>query len=385
MIQFEQQLTDLKNRHQFRQIPPLTHHGRYIDIKGQHYLNLSGNDYLGLSYQTDLQKEFLSQYAENLPLFSSTSSRLLTGSSPHYRLLETHMAALFQRESCLLFNSGYHANVGILPALADKQTLILADKLVHASMIDGIRLAGCDFLRFRHNNIQHLNDLLIEHAAHYHRIIIVTESVFSMDGDFADLRALVQLKKHYDHVLLYVDEAHAFGLYGENGLGLAEEYQCLQDIDLLIGTFGKAAASIGAYLISSQEIRDLLINKMRPLIFSTALPPFNIAWTHFIVEKLPQLVQKRQHLHAMSDFLRQSLINQFKVEMPSQSCIVPYIVYDNDKALKLASALQEKGYYCLPIRPPTVPANTARIRFSLNADIQQEELQQLLHCLEELV
>ncbi|MDY3330912.1 MAG: 8-amino-7-oxononanoate synthase [Pelistega sp.] len=384
-MNFQQQLDNLKNRHQFRQIPDLIHHGRYVEINGKHCLNLSGNDYLGLSYQQDLQKAFLVQYKNALPLFSSTSSRLLTGSSPHYRQLETTMAALFQQESCLLFNSGYHANIGILPALTDKQSLIIADKLVHASMIDGIRLAACDFIRFRHNDYQHLTDLLAENASRYHRIIIVTESVFSMDGDFADLHTLVALKKQYEHVLLYVDEAHAFGLYGQKGLGLAEELDCIADIDLLVGTFGKAAASIGAYLISSQEIRDVLINTMRPLIFSTALPPFNIAWTQFIVEKLPQLTARRQHLKDISHFLRNALVQQFNVDMPSQSCIVPYIIYDNDKALKLAQTLQQQGYYCLPIRPPTVPANTARIRFSLNADIQQHELEQLLDSLQALV
>lgn len=384
-MNFHQQLELLKNRHQFRQIPPLVHHGRFVEINGQLCLNLSGNDYLGLSYQRDLQKEFLMQYAEELPLFSSTSSRLLTGNSPHYQNLETRMAELFQRKSCLLFNSGYHANIGILPAIADKQSLIIADKFVHASIIDGIRLAACDFLRFRHNDYEHLATLLAENASRYQRIIIATESVFSMDGDLADLSTLVQLKKQYHHTLLYVDEAHAFGLYGQKGLGLAEELGCIQDIDLLIGTFGKAAASIGAYLISSQDIRDLLINKMRPLIFSTALPPLNIAWTQFIVEKLPLLSKKRQHLKEMSTFLRQSLIEQFHVDMPSQSCIIPYIVHDNEKAVKLASELQQRAYYCLPIRPPTVPPNTARIRFSLNADIQKSDLQQLISCLQEIV
>ncbi|WP_218184464.1 aminotransferase class I/II-fold pyridoxal phosphate-dependent enzyme [Pelistega indica] len=276
-MNFHQQIKNLKNHHQFRQIPNLLHQGRFVEINGQYCLNLSGNDYLGLSYKKELQQEFLEQYRGDIPLFSSTSSRLLTGNFVQYQQLEMLMADLFQQESCLLFNSGYHANIGILPAITDKNSLIIADKLVHASLIDGIRLAGCDFLRYRHNDYQHLATLLTDNASLYQRIIIVTESIFSMDGDFTDLTALIQLKKQYNNILLYVDEAHAFGLYGKKGLGLAEELNCISDIDFLVGTFGKAAASIGAYLISSRLIRDLLINKMRPLIFSTTIPPFNIA------------------------------------------------------------------------------------------------------------
>lgn len=375
---FEQEIALLKEKNQFRQIPPIDHDGRYIWINNQHMLNFSGNDYLGLSYNDELQKDFLRSYSHKLPLFSSTSSRLLTGNSFEYRQLEHHMAKVFNRESCLLFNSGYHANIGILPAISNTQTLILSDDLIHASMIDGIRLSRSTYLRYKHNDYEHLQSLLEENANKYSRIIIVTESLFSMDGDFADLNKLIQLKQRYSHVLLYVDEAHAIGVYGENGLGLAEQQQCIEHIDILVGTFGKALASMGAYAITSQIIRDILINKMRTLIFSTALPPLNIAWTHFIVSLLPSLKKQRAHLATLGTYLRQHLVQEFQVPMPSQSHIVPFILGANAKTKFYATNLQENGYYCLPIRPPTVPQGTSRIRFSLNADFQYEEIDRLL-------
>ena len=280
----------------------------------------------------------------------------------------------------MLFNSGYHANIGILPALADKHTLILADKLVHASLIDGIRLAGCDYRRFRHNDMAQLAHLLDEHAERYRRIIIVSESIFSMDGDFAPLAEMVALKKQYDHVWLYLDEAHAVGIHGENGLGLAEQQGVLSDIDLLVGTFGKAAASIGAYLICDEIIKDYLINTMRPLIFSTALPPLNMAWSEFVFRRLPKCGDKRAHLANISHTLRQA-ISQRGLPMPSQSNVVPYITGSNASAERLAEQLQAQGCYALPIRPPTVPANTARLRFSLTAAMTDEEIEWLISLL----
>lgn len=380
---YEKQLQQLSLQARRRHIPDIRHEGRHIIVDGQRLLNLSGNDYLGISYCTDWQQAFLHQYQTDIPLFSSTSSRLLTGHFPIYKELEQQMAQAFGKESCLLLNSGYHANIGILPALSDKNTLILADKFVHASLIDGIRLTQGHFLRYRHNDYDHLDTLLAEKQQHFERIIIVTESVFSMDGDFADLQQLVKLKKTYKNVLLYVDEAHGIGVYGEKGLGLAEVHQCIQDIDLLVGTFGKALASIGAYVLCQRTIYDTLINKMRPLIFSTALPPFNIAWTSFIFQKIPLLNKKREHLTQISHFLRQQLTKHFPITMPSQGHIIPYILGDDNKVVQLAKELQSAGFYCLPIRPPTVPKGTARIRFSLNADMQLAELEQLINFLKQ--
>ena len=380
MDAFKQQLEQLSAQNQYRSIPDLVHQGRYIMRENCKMLNMSSNDYLGLASNENLRQSFLQQYGDNFPSFTSSSSRLLTGNFPVYTDLEQLIAQRFQRESVLLFNSGYHANLGILPALTTTKSLILADKLVHASMIDGIRLSQCEFFRYRHNDYEHLKNLLEKNAGKFDRTFIVTESVFSMDGDVVDLNYLVQLKKQFPNTYLYVDEAHAIGVYGKNGLGIAERANVIADIDLLVGTFGKALASMGAYVVCDQILKECLINQMRPLIFSTALPPFNVAWTHFILERLPQLSKERTHLEQLSAFLRQEVEHRTQI-MPSQTCIVPYILGENEATLAKAKALQEQGYYCLPIRPPTVPKGTSRIRLSLTADMTMDEVKQFVACL----
>ena len=380
MDAFKQQLEQLSAQNQYRSIPDLVHQGRYIMRENRKMLNMSSNDYLGLASNENLRQSFLQQYADNFPSFTSSSSRLLTGNFPVYTDLEQFIAQRFQRESALLFNSGYHANLGILPALTTTKSLILADKLVHASMIDGIRLSQCEFFRYRHNDYEHLKSLLEKNAGKFDRTFIVTESVFSMDGDVADLNYLAQLKTQFPNTYLYVDEAHAIGVYGKNGLGIAEQANVIADIDLLVGTFGKALASMGAYVVCDQILKECLINQMRPLIFSTALPPFNVAWTHFIFERLPQFSKERTHLEQLSAFLRQEVEHRTQI-MPSQTCIVPYILGENEATLAKAKALQEQGYYCLPIRPPTVPKGTSRIRLSLTADMTMDEVKQFVACL----
>ena len=380
MDAFKQQLEKLSAQNQYRSIPDLVHQGRYITRENRKMLNMSSNDYLGLASNENLRQSFLQRYGDNFPSFTSSSSRLLTGNFPVYTDLEQLIAQRFQRESALLFNSGYHANLGILPVLTTTKSLILADKLVHASMIDGIRLSQCEFFRYRHNDYEHLKSLLEKNARKFDRTFIVTESVFSMDGDVVDLNYLVQLKKQFPNTYLYVDEAHAIGVYGKNGLGIAERANVIADIDLLVGTFGKALASMGAYVVCDQILKECLINQMRPLIFSTALPPFNVAWTHFIFERLPQLSKERTHLEQLSAFLRQEVEHRTQI-MPSQTCIVPYILGENEATLAKAKTLQEQGYYCLPIRPPTVPKGTSRIRLSLTADMTMDEVKQFVACL----
>ena len=380
MDAFKQQLEKLSAQNQYRSIPDLVHQGRYITRENRKMLNMSSNDYLGLASNENLRQSFLQRYGDNFPSFTSSSSRLLTGNFPVYTDLEQLIAQRFQRESALLFNSGYHANLGILPVLTTTKSLILADKLVHASMIDGIRLSQCEFFRYRHNDYEHLKSLLEKNAGKFDRTFIVTESVFSMDGDVADLKYLAQLKKQFPNTYLYVDEAHAIGVYGKNGLGIAERDNVIADIDLLVGTFGKALASMGAYVVCDQILKECLINQMRPLIFSTALPPFYVAWTHFIFEQLPQLSKERTHLDQLSAFLRQEVEHRTQI-MPSQTCIVPYILGENEATLTKAKDLQEQGYYCLPIRPPTVPKGTSRIRLSLTADMTIDEVKQFVACL----
>lgn len=340
-------------------------------------LNLSGNDYLGLSGNRALRNDFLAFAADRDIPFSSSSSRLQTGNYTEYTELENRIASAFGRQASLLFNSGYHANIGILPAVTTKRTLILADKLVHASIIDGILLSGCSFLRYRHNDYAHLEQLLEKEKGKYEQYMLVTESLFSMDGDLADLKRLVSLKSFFPDVSLYVDEAHAVGVRGKNGLGLAEETGCIPDIDFLVGTFGKALASVGAYVVCSEEMKQYLVNTMRPLIFSTALPPWNIAWSSYVFERLPLWHAEREHLDRIGRMLRDHLAD-VTGRMTGGSHIVPCIVGENEACIRKAEALQRGGFYCLPVRPPTVPAGTSRIRFSLTADITEEEMERLI-------
>ena len=375
--QMQQELQELKESSNLRTLPDLIHEGRDVIANGQRMLNLSSNDYLGLATDRTLREEFLKELTADSFLPTSSSSRLLTGNFTIYEELEQTLAELFGTEAALVFNSGYHANTGILPAVSDAQTLILADKLVHASLIDGIRLSTAKCIRYQHNDLKQLKRLLAENHALYRQVIIVTESIFSMDGDIADLKELVRLKRMYENVLLYVDEAHAFGARGEQGLGCAEEAGCIREIDFLVGTFGKAAASAGAYIVCQRTIRKYLVNRMRTLIFTTALPPINIAWTLFIVRRLAEFRERRIHLKNISNILREAL-KEKGYTCPSNSYIVPMIVGKSSDTILKAEELQRHGFYALPVRPPTVPEGTSRIRFSLTAEIREEEIRKLI-------
>ena len=374
--QMQQELQELEAKSNLRKLPGILHEGRDVIVNGQRMLNLSSNDYLGLANDIELRRDFLETLTPETFLPTSSSSRLLTGNFTACEQLEQHLATAFGTEAALVFNSGYHANTGILPAVSNARTLILADKLVHASLIDGIRLSAAKSIRYRHNQYDQLERLIEINHTEYERIIIVTESIFSMDGDEADLRELVRLKKKYANVWLYVDEAHAFGVRGDKGLGCAEEQECISDIDFLVGTFGKALASAGAYIVCRKVIREYLVNKMRTFIFTTALPPVIIQWTSFVFTRLPNFRQRREKLQLVSSKLKEVLEHKGYV-CPSSSHIIPMITGESSIAVRKAEELQRKGFYALPVRPPTVPEGTSRIRFSLTAEISEEEIVRL--------
>lgn len=378
---YAEQLDQFKQQGNFRQFTSNQQQGRWITIQDRTMLNLASNDYLGLAADLNLREEFLDTLKIERALFSSSSSRLLTGNFAEYEQFENSLSKAFGR-AALLFNSGYHMNIGILPALADSKTIILADKLVHASMIDGIRLSTAQYVRYRHNDLQHLEQLLQKYHQdeQIERVIVVTESIFSMDGDETDLAALAQLKQRFAKTMLYVDEAHAIGLRGEQGLGCAEQYGVLDQIDFLVGTFGKAIASVGGYIICDSIIRDYLINKMRPLIFSTALPPISMAWSDFIFNKVLNMHQQRHHLAEISQYLQQTVITK-GFSSPSSSHIIPIIVGESQAAIEKARYVQQQGFYAMPVRPPTVPQNSSRLRISLTSLVQKNELEQLVECL----
>lgn len=343
------------------------------DIEGK--IDLSSNDYLGISLRNDWVAEFLSQYdAGHVPQMTSVASRLLSVRQDDFFDLEQLLSDLYGR-SAIVYNSGYHANTGVISALGGKNVLFIADKLVHASIIDGLVLSRSQFLRFRHNDMQHLERLLRENAHKYSDVVIVTESVFSMDGDMCDLQRLVELKRQYSNVMLYVDEAHGFGVFGERGLGCAEELSLINDIDFIIGTLGKAAASSGAFVITSVQSKEYLINRSRSLIFSTAIPPVCCAWSAFVIRRMVGMQSEREHLQYISRMLQQYTASQ------STSQIIPLIVGSNDKALEKSEQLLNLGFVALPIRAPTVPLGTERVRFSLNAALSKGDINRLISAL----
>ena len=268
---------------------------KYIYFNGKKLLNLSSNNYLNFADNKKITKEFLEDVGVNYS-FGSAGARLLTGTLPVYNQLEELLSNLYNKESALLYNSGYHANVGISSAICNKGDVIFSDKLNHASIIDGMKLCEGKFFRYPHNDIEALERLLARERNNYNNAIIITESVFSMDGDIAPLKEIVNLKNKYNCIMV-IDEAHAFGVFGDKGLGVAEELNIINDIDLIVGTFGKAIGSVGAFVTGSKILTDYLINKSRSFIFSTAIPPLNVAFTKWIIEKkLLQTQESRQNL-----------------------------------------------------------------------------------------
>lgn len=380
MKAYNEALEELRRNGRLRQLTETECGERLIVRDGAPMLNLSSNDYLGIAQDHSLWKSFLEETPHERLLPSAVSSRLLTGNHTAYTRLERLLTRLYDRPAALVFNSGYHANSGILPAIADNRTLILADKLIHASLIDGLHLGHAPYIRYRHNDYQHLEALLREKAPLFDTVIVATESIFSMDGDICDLPRLIALKREFRNVMLYIDEAHAIGVRGQHGLGLCEEYNCIADVDMLVVTFGKAIASVGAALICDREIKEWLVNTMRPFIFTTALPPINVEWTYYILSHLDGMADKRRHLATIAQRVNDT-ITQERGDTGSRSHIIPYIIGDAAEAQAEAIRMQRQGFYLLPVRPPTVPAGTSRLRISLHAACNDEEIDRLIVAL----
>lgn len=367
MNRYLEALEQCKAEGTYRTIPNLYTSGKSVIIDEVEYLNLNSNDYLGLKEYDYIWDDFIERCGEYF-YPSSASSRLLTGNDVVFTDFEEFLCDLYHAESALLWDSGYHANSGIIPVLALPNTLFIADKLVHASIIDGLRLSGAPFQRYRHNDIEHLRKLLEQYADDYQTIWVVTESLFSMDGDFAPLQEIVELKQQYPHLHIYVDEAHAVGVFGEGGLGYTSQLGLLPQVDLLIGTLGKALGSVGAYSIQSDILRQLLVSRARPLIFSTALPPINIAWSHYIFEQVEQMESQREYLQELIQLFNDQLGTKY------QSQIIPIIVPGEEPVTKAAELFRSQGFYIRPIRKPTVPAGSERLRISLTAAMTEEEV-----------
>ncbi len=338
------------------------------------YIDFSSNDYLGLAGHPKLiksSKEALDKFGT-----SSSASRLLSGDLEIHHRLEDRVAQFKNKESALVFNSGYQANIGIISALYSKSDAIFSDRLNHASIIDGIRLSGARMFRFQHNDLNHLEYILRRERHKFKNALIITETIFSMDGDRPDLQGLVVLKDKYSCQMM-ADEAHATGIYGKNGSGVVEEEGLSGRIELIMGTFSKALGSFGAYLAASKKTVEYLINTCRSFIYSTALPPAVAACNLASIELIKNEPERRNELLESAKFFRQALKNKaFQVRGDSQ--IVPLIIGRNLKTVEFASKLQERGYWVLPIRPPTVAQGQARLRFSLTFHHNRGVLEKLI-------
>ncbi|MEI6848260.1 MAG: 8-amino-7-oxononanoate synthase [Chlorobiaceae bacterium] len=370
------ELEDLRQHDSYRELPNITaRNGKFITVNGKCLLNLSSNDYLSLGDNPTLLAEYTDSIATKSYAMTSSSSRLLTGNHTLYDKLEHCLAALYHRDAALVFNSGYHANIGIIPALTNRHDLVLSDKLNHASIIDGLKISEAPYQRYRHRDYDHLEELLAGAVNRYRQIFIVSESVFSMDGDLADIACLVALKEKYGAFLI-IDEAHGVGVFGERGLGLCETAGMVQQIDIIIGTFGKALASTGAYAVMSSLCRDYLLNTMRSFIFTTALPPYVLGWSLLTLERQVAMSVERKALLQLASTLRQELIES-GLEVPGDSHIVPVITGGNDLAIDMASHLKNSGFLCMPVRPPSVPEKSSRIRISLRAALKWDDISKI--------
>ena len=291
---YSEELNKLVEKDNFRQIRDIDEkYAKYIFTGGKRLINFSSNDYLNLSTDRELIGEFVEKYKnDNEFIFSSASSRLLTGTSKIYKKLENHIASLFQKESCLLFNTGYQCNLGVVSSLVNRDDVIFSDKLNHASIIDGMKLSGTKFFRYRHLDYENLEELLKKNRNSYKKAFIISESVFSMDGDIADIRKLIELKQKYNAYLM-IDEAHAFGVFGENLAGVSDENGIRENVDIITATLGKSFGAMGAFCVSNKVIIYYLINKADSFIFSTALPSVNIMWSDFLISEKFDFVREK--------------------------------------------------------------------------------------------
>ena len=412
----------LSNAHNLRSITDYAHLGEFIIKDNAPLLNLTSNDYLGLAglshaiisphslhdthidlHKLDTHRQKAKDFGARFWEFSkaqgigagdlslgSGSSRLLSGGTPVWESFEAYLQEIFAPKSALLFNSGYHCNVSCIAALGRLEGVgILIDEYAHASMFDGLLQAKAMskalwWRRFRHNDMAHLQELLESTFARFRHIIIISEGVFSMDGDVCDLQGIVALKHRYDNVLIYLDEAHSLGVVGENGLGLAKSLGLCGEVDFLIFTFGKALGSMGACMLCAKELKELFINTARGLIYSTALPPLSIAFSFFAFCELWRLGEQREYLRALGKQARSKLESTFaKVDSREEAKKLPYVLGewhiislvlgDNATAIECQDFLESCGIFAKAIKSPTIPQGTARIRFSLNASLSTLE------------
>lgn len=336
--------------------------GGKITIDGTEILNFSSNDYLDLSHHRhvmDRAREALDRYG-----VGSTASRLVTGTLPIHEELEDRLAREKGYPAALVFGAGYMANAGTIPVLAGRDDLIFADKLVHASMIDACKLSGAKLVRFAHNDVGALEKRLEPYTDTYGRKLIITESVFSMDGDLAPLGEIAALAEKHGAMFM-VDEAHASGTFGPNGAGRVREHGLENSVTVSMGTMSKALAGFGGFVACSATLRTLLVNSARAFIYTTAPPPAVIGAALGALEVLEASPNLGNILQANADYFRSMLHDAGLDTLQSQSQIIPIVIGENEKAVAASLRLREEGIIAAAIRPPTVPAGSARLRISI--------------------
>jgi 8-amino-7-oxononanoate synthase len=386
---FQEQLQVLRTHSLERKLREIgSAQGPEIEIGGRRLINFSSNDYLGLANDSRLREAAVAAIGEFG--VGAGASRLVSGTqSPHLRL-ESAIAKWKGTEAALCFSSGYAAALGTIPALVASNDIILLDKLCHASLIDGAKLSGAILRVFPHNHLGKLENH-IEWAQRLHagkRVLILTESVFSMDGDRAPLRELIELKKHFG-ALLFLDEAHAVGVIGPNGRGLAAAENLDEDVDVQMGTLSKALGASGGYICGSRGLIEWLINRARSFIYSTAPPPgivgAALAAVDFLAspegEERNLLLWKRIRL--LQELLPRSELNNSKGSDAS-SAIFPWIVGDEQAAIDLASGLQGEGFFVPAIRYPTVAKGSARLRITVTAVHEEDQIRSLCQAIKRL-
>jgi len=354
----------------YRETPDIDHGAdRQLIFQGAPLLNLASNNYLGLAGSPQLIDASVAATREHGA--GSGASRLVTGTSRVHDALDTALARFKGTQAALALGSGYAANLAVFAAFADRRTLVFADKLSHASLIDGALLSGARLIRFRHNDLAHLGELLSAHAAR-ERKIVVTESVFSMDGDLPDLREFVRLGREHG-ALVVLDEAHAAGVFGQ-GRGLAHELGIGADVDIQMGTLSKAFGSCGGYLCAGRDYISLIKNRGRAFIYSTAQPAGVAAASLAALNAVEKDATPGARLLGLAAEARKYLASLGFDTGASASQIVPVILGTGEAALAARDFLIKQGLYAAAIRPPTVPPGTARLRLSFRADLTDADL-----------
>jgi 8-amino-7-oxononanoate synthase len=361
-------LADLEQRYLRRR--------RRSDLGG--LVNFCSNDYLGLKEHPEVTRAFIAA-AEQYGV-GSGASHLVTGHGPEHEALEEELAAFTGRAKALVFSTGYMANMGVIGALADQKATIVSDKLNHASLIDGCRLSGAEVRRYRHGDSAHAAELVA--AASGDTKLLVTDGVFSMDGDLAPLPELARAARH-SNAWLMVDDAHGLGLIGATGRGCCEHFGLTpDDVPVLIGTFGKAFGTFGAFVAGDADLIDYLLQKSRTYIYTTALPPAVAAATRAALRVSQRETWRREKALALSTRLQRGLRERgLPVDGATPTTIVPVIVGEAASALSISARLEDAGFLVAAIRPPTVPPGTARLRITLSAAHDEAQVDGLLNTL----